>query len=193
MTGRTHDLGAFTALNIIVATQSLPSGMTLATALVAFGANFIGGLAPDLDQPTGELWNRLRGGSLISRLIAPILGGHRFISHSVLGVVLWGYGLQYILAIIHTVLLVDMGIVWWTFMIGYVSHLVLDMLTREGVPLLFPLPLRFGIPPFRAMRIKTGGLVEKSIVFPLLIAGNGFIFYSYYDKYIELLRYWAGK
>jgi inner membrane protein len=181
MTGRTHDLMAFTALNYIIATQPLQP-MELSTVLVAFGANFVGGLAPDLDQPTGELWGRIRGGSVLGKLIAPIMGGHRFISHSLVGVYIWGWALRIVLSWVHTFLLVDMDVVWWAFMIGYVSHLVIDMITKDGVPWLFPLPLRFGIPPFRWMRIKTGGLVEKSLVFPGLMAVNGLIFYVYYDK-----------
>lgn len=51
MTGRTHDLAAFTALTIAIATTPIPH-MSLATAIVAFSANMIGGLAPDIDQPT---------------------------------------------------------------------------------------------------------------------------------------------
>lgn len=187
MTGRTHDLAAFTALNYIVATQPLKE-ISLATMIVALGANFVGGLAPDIDQPTADLWRRIRGGTLIARLISPILGGHRFISHSLLGVFLWGWLLEKALAQIHTVLLVDMSIVWWAFMIGYVSHLVIDMLTKDGVPWLFPIPLRFGIPPLRVLRIHTGGLVEKSIVFPLLIVANGYLFYAFYTKYLILLN-----
>lgn len=46
MTGRTHDLAAFTELSYIVFTNPLPH-ITLATALFAFSANMIGGLAPN--------------------------------------------------------------------------------------------------------------------------------------------------
>src|SRR5690349_3967618 len=145
MTGRTHDLAAFTALNLVIATQPLPE-MTLATAIVAFGANVIGALTPDIDQPTAELWNRLPAGSIIGRILSPILGGHRFISHSIVGVVAFGIGLKYLLAVIGQVLLVDMNIVWWSFMIGFISHLLMDTITREGVPWLFPLPWKIGFP-----------------------------------------------
>lgn len=131
MTGQTHDLAAFTALSYVAVTQPL-NKMTLATALVALGANLIGGLTPDIDQPTAALWNRIPAGPVISRIFAPILGGHRFISHSLIGVAVFGIGTHYLFKIINTVLLVDMHVVWWAFMIGFVSHLVIDMLTREG-------------------------------------------------------------
>ncbi len=188
MTGRTHDLAAFTALNLVVATNS-PSQLTLATALVGLTANLIGGLAPDIDQPTAELWNRLPAGSIFGRILSPILGGHRFISHSILGMIIFGLGSKYLLNLLAGVLLVDMQVVWICFMIGFVSHLLMDTLTREGVPWLFPLPVRLGVPPLRALRMKTGGLLEKMMVFPGLILANAYIYYRYYPQFMEFLRH----
>ncbi len=46
MTGRTHDLAAFTAMGVVVVSNPLPQ-ITLATALVALIANMIGGIAPE--------------------------------------------------------------------------------------------------------------------------------------------------
>src|SRR5690349_18999435 len=125
MTGRTHDLAAFTALNLVIVSQPLPE-MTLATAIASFGANMIGGLAPDIDQPTAELWRRLPAGTIFGKLLSPILGGHRFISHSIVGIFLFGYGVSFLLNMLSTVVLVDMRFVWWSFMIGFVSHLIMD-------------------------------------------------------------------
>jgi inner membrane protein len=165
--------------------------MSLATALVALSANFIGGLAPDIDQPTADLWNRIPAGSIIGRILCPILGGHRFISHSLLGIAFFGIILHYALQLAHSVLLVDMNIVWWAFMIGFVSHLLMDTITREGVPWLFPIPIHIGIPPFKFMRIKTGGMIEKSIIFPGLILANGYIYYHNYGHVLTFLRHFA--
>jgi inner membrane protein len=190
MTGRTHDLAAFTALSYTVATQPLPENITLATALVALSANFIGGLAPDIDQPTANLWNRIPAGGIWGRLLSPVLGGHRFISHSILGIFLFGFTLNFILNGISSVLLVNMDVVWWAFMIGFVSHLVMDTITRDGVPWLFPIPINFGFPPFRFMRMKTGGLLEKSVIFPGLIMLNIYIYYNYYGRFLEILKHY---
>lgn len=187
MTGRTHDLAAFTALNIAVATSPL-APITLPTALVALGANMLGGIAPDIDQPTSKIWNSFAGGGIVGRLLTPLLGGHRFISHSILGILLFGSLMDFILNKLATFLIVDMSIVWWAFMIGFVSHLVMDTFTREGVPWLFPIPIRWGIPPFRFTRIKTGGMVEKGFVFPALLLLNGYVFYTHYHGYISLLK-----
>jgi len=187
MTGRTHDLAAFTALGIVAVSQPIPH-MTLGTLLIAITANLIGGLAPDIDQPTANLWRKLPAGMVVGELIAPILGGHRFISHSLLGLFLFGFGLKYLLLLISHTVLVDMNIVWWAFMIGFISHLLMDTITREGVPWLFPIPFHFGIPPLKFMRVKTGGFVEKSIIFPVLLVFNAYFYYIHYHFFLHFIK-----
>lgn len=188
MTGRTHDLAAFTALTYVLVTQPIPT-MSLATAFVAFSANMIGGLAPDIDQPTAALWRRVRAGSVIGKIIHPLFGGHRFISHSLIGVWLFGTALHIFLGWMKAILLVDMDIIWWSFMIGFISHLIADTFTHDGVPWLFPIPIKFGIPPFRFLRLKTGGIVEKSFVFPMLLIANIVMVYTHYPVLLDFLRH----
>jgi inner membrane protein len=189
MTGRTHDLAAFTALTYVIVYQSL-TPMSLVTAFVAFSVNMIGGLAPDIDQPTAQLWHDIRGGSIIGKIVQPLLGGHRYISHSIIGLGLFGLLVGFVLGEIKTVVLVDLNIniIWWSFMIGYISHLIMDSFTQEGVPWLFPIPIRFGIPPFRILRFKTGGIVEKSFVFPMLLITNIYLFYTHYHKFLDFFK-----
>lgn len=187
MIGRTHDLAAFSALSYVVATQPIES-VSLSTAIVAFSANFIGGLFPDIDQSTASLWRRIPAGSIFGKLIAPLIGGHRLLTHSLVGVVLTGLGLKYILGLASSVLLVNMEIVWWAFMIGVISHLIMDSFTRDGVPFFFPFPIVIGIPPIRSLRIKTGGVIEKFVVFPGLILVTAAIYYYHYDKFLTLLK-----
>lgn len=187
MTGRTHDLAAFTALNILFVWAPLTQ-ISLGTLVVAIGANFIGGLAPDLDRSTASLWKKVRGGSILGPLLAPLLGGHRLISHSLVGLVLTGILLMKFLTLVNQILLVDMQIVWLAFMIGMVSHLIADALTKDGIPLLFPFPWEFGIPPIKSIRITTGKIVEKSFIYPGLMLVNGYCFYTYVDKYLNFFR-----
>lgn len=187
MTGRTHDLAAFTALTFIVATQPIPQ-ISLPTAFVALGANMLGGLSPDMDQSTSKFWHSFPTGSIVGKFISPLLGGHRFISHSIVGIALFGILSNYLLNLTRSFLLVDTNIVWLSFMIGFVSHLLADSLTREGVPWLFPIPIRFGFPPYKNLRFKTGGLIEKAIVFPILLLINGYILYNYYPRFLALLH-----
>lgn len=187
MTGRTHDLAAFTAINYFIAGSPLIY-MSLGTTFVALSANLIGGLTPDIDQPTADLWHKLPGGTLYSRFITPFLGGHRYISHSILGVFLFGWLAKEALTLSSHTLVVDQTVVWWSFMIAYISHLIMDTFTREGVPWLFPIPIKFGIPPFAFLRIKTGGFIEKFIIFPLLIIANGLIIATHYSKYLTFFH-----
>ena len=188
MTGRTHDLAAFTAMTMILAYQPIID-ISLGTAIVAFGANMLGGLAPDMDNATSDIWRKVRGGSILARIIQPLTGGHRLISHSLVGVWLVGKILMWLLVRMSTVLLVDIHIVWWAFMLGYISHLVTDTITKEGVPWLFPIPIRFGFPPFKALRITTGELMEKAFIFPGLLLLNGYIIYQNYGKFLEIIHH----
>lgn len=187
MTGRTHDLAAFTALNILIVTGSIPP-VSLSTTLVAIGACFIGGLVPDIDTSTSEFWHKLPAGTLLGRLLHPFLGGHRLISHSILGLVIFGVVINYLLALTSSILLVNMEIIWWAFMIGILSHLIMDSFTEEGVPWLFPIPVRFGFPPISVFRIRTGGFLEKILVFPALLFLNVYLFYSFYPVYVNFFR-----
>jgi inner membrane protein len=188
MTGRTHDLAAFTALNLVMVTSTIPE-ISLATALCAFSANMIGGLTPDIDQPTADLWRRLPAGTLVGKVLSPLLGGHRYISHSIAGIILFAGLSRFLADKASTVVLVNMDVVWYSFMIGYISHLIMDTFTKEGVPWLFPIPIRFGIPPLKFTRIKTGGLVEKSFIFPMLLMANAYIFYKNYSFFLNFLKH----
>ena len=188
MTGRTHDLAAFTALNIVFLSLKTIPDITLATMLTAIGANMIGGLLPDIDNATSDIWDKVRGGNILGKIIQPLVGKHRMISHSILGMFIIGYLLDLLLAWMHTFFLVDMDVIWWSVMIGYFSHMITDSMTKQGVPWLFPIPIRFGIPPFEALRMKTGGFIEKFIIVPGLILINGYLIYSNYESYVILVK-----
>jgi len=187
--GRTHDLAAFTALSYVVATQPTQS-VTLATGIVSIMATLVGGLTPDIDQPTADLWRKFPAGSVIGRIFYPFLGGHRYISHSIVGILFFSWFSKFLLLQVGKVLLVDMNVVWAAFMIGFISHLIMDTLTYEGVPWLFPIPFKFGFPPLRFLRIKTASFMEKSVVFPGLLFLNGYIYYRFYAKFLDLLRHY---
>lgn len=190
MTGRTHDLGAFSALVIaMVFLPQLPT-MSLVTAFVAFGANFMGGLFPDLDQTTSDFWDNFRFGPVVAKIICTFLGGHRNISHSLLGFAIIGVGSRFLLQLVFSFILVDINvnIVWWSFMLGVISHYVLDMVTREGLPLLWPLNHKFGIPPIKRLRMPAGGPLEHFIVFPALLVMDAYLMYMNQEKILYFLH-----
>jgi inner membrane protein len=169
MTGRTHDLAAITALGIVVLVEPLRT-MTLSTALLAVLANQIGGIAPDIDQPTAPLWRNLPIGRIVGKVTDKFLGGHRFLTHSLLGLALFSALAALLLKFLHPILLhTDSHLLWWAFVIGMLSHLVMDTFTKEGVPWLLPIPIKFGFPPVKRLRITTGKKFESLVVFPVLL------------------------
>lgn len=188
MTGRTHDVAAFTALVIIfVLLPEIPS-MTLATAVTAFGANFIGGLFPDIDQSTSDLWDNFRLGPVVKKIIVPRLGGHRNLSHSLLGFVIIGFLLDKLFILVSDIVLIDFDIVWWSFMIGVISHLFTDSMTKAVIPIFWPFKFTLGVPPIKRLRMKGGGFTENFIIFPGLFILSGYLLYMNQEKVLELFR-----
>jgi inner membrane protein len=188
MTGRTHDLAALALLSVVVLSQPMPT-ITLSTAITALLANQLGGIAPDIDQPTAPLWRNLPVGGIFGRFIGKMLGGHRFLTHSLLGMGLLGFLVYYFLHFLHPVLgSVNAGFVWWAFMIGMFSHLVMDSFSKEGVPWLLPIPIKFGFPPLRRLRITTGKFLEKAVVFPGLTALLLVYYFHHYQQLLDILR-----
>ncbi len=189
MTARTHDLAAVTALGIVVLLEPART-VTLATAIVAVFANLIGGITPDVDQPTAPFWRNLPVGKFFGKIFDRLLGGHRFLSHSLLGLALFGFAAHWLLLFLQPIMKnVNIGLVWWAFIIGMVSHLFMDTLTKEGVPWLLPIPVKFGLPPLKAFRITTGKAVETFGVFPVLLVANAYLYYANYHKLLDLLHH----
>jgi inner membrane protein len=189
MTGRTHDLAAFTALGLVVSLYPIHT-ITLSTALFAITANMIGGIAPDIDQPTAPFWRNLPIGHILGKTFDSVIGGHRFLSHSLIGILLFGVGWHYFLQFLHPAIpTVDVVTVWWAFMIGVLSHLIMDTITKEGVPWLLPIPVKLGFPPIKLLRVQTGSFVEQFLVFPGLILANIYIYYTHYSKFLDILHH----
>lgn len=188
MTARTHDLAAFTALAMVVITNP-PETVRLSTALLALLANQLGGVAPDIDQPTAPLWRNLPEGHFMGKIFGKLVGGHRFLSHSLLGFALFAWLSNLLLQFLHPVMPhVDITLVWYAFLVGYASHLIMDTFTKEGVPWLLPIPLKFGLPPLKKFRLTTGHFVENFMVLPLLFIFDFWLFARNYNFLVALLH-----
>lgn len=83
---------------------------------------------------------------------------------------------------------VDIGLVWWAFLIGIGSHLIMDTFTKEGVPWFLPIPVKIGFPPAKSLRITTGKFVETLIVFPGLILLDIWLCASHYQTLIVFIH-----
>lgn len=169
MTYKTHlSTGLLFSSIVFLLIYKIELSPVLILALVI--STIIGSSAPDLDTPTGELWDKIPAGSIISRIVHPVfIGGHRHLSHSIIG---FGILTALFSLLIKMIPLGDLNheLLIFSFAVGYISHLFADMFTEAGVPILFPLPYHFGIPPnpFGKMRIKTGRWFENLIVYPLV-------------------------
>lgn len=165
MTARTHDAIAFVSL-IKIATLNPPESLNLMTLVGSFVAADIGSLLPDIDQAGNDLWDILPAGDFLGKVFRRIFYKHRTLTHSLLGVFLIYHFSKWLLLEVLNTTFVNPWIILISLMIGYISHLLADSFTKEGLPLLFPLKFGFGIPPFEKLRIKTGGRIEKLVIFP---------------------------
>lgn len=189
MTARTHDLAAITALGLTVLLFPLQP-VTLSTVLVALIANQLGGIAPDIDQPTAPLWRNLPVGRVFGKVFDTLIGGHRFLSHSLLGMALFGFLASLLLKLLAPIMPhVDARLVWYAFMVGVLSHLLMDTLTKEGVPWLLPIPIKFGVPPLKRLRITTGTWRENFVVLPLLVLANVWLIAGHYTAITAFLHH----
>jgi inner membrane protein len=165
MTARTHDVFAFASL-VTVATYFPPSSLSVYTLFASVVGNIIGALIPDMDGEGNRLWDLLPYGNSVAKYARLIFYKHRSITHSLLGLFLIYKALDWLLPRLFNSNFVDPNILLVSIMIGYISHLVADGFTEEGLPLLFPLNIKFGFPPIKKIRITTGSWFEKFVVFP---------------------------
>lgn len=187
MTARTHDAFAFAGL-VTAAVFFPPQRITLLTVGFAIVANNIGGLFPDLDQATNRLWDLLPGDQSTGKLFRKLFLAHRTITHSALGVVIVYFLGINLSAKLFNPQYIDGMIVFWSFMIGFLSHLGADALTKEGLPLFFPLSFKVGIPPIKVLRVTTGSWVENFIVFPLVSVYLVWFIWQNQEAVLQLLR-----
>ncbi len=159
-----------------------PSPDLVAQKAIYYGCAAVGALTPDIDNARSTLGKRM---GIISKGIQHY-AGHRTLLHSLLGMAIVGaiiWLLQYAagLALYHLGLVQTgealgagfapsvwlasgPGIAFTGLMVGYFLHLVADSLTEGGVPWLWPSHERFGFPPNRHWRFRTGSMWEPVIV-----------------------------
>jgi inner membrane protein len=114
-------------------------------------------LLPDIDHPQSLLGQRLRWIAIpISRAF-----GHRGFTHSLLAIA--GGMMLFRLEMPHSWLMpID---VLHAMIIGYFSHLLADMLTPAGVPLLWPCRWRFRLPLLNSQK---GNQLERILCLGLV-------------------------
>jgi membrane-bound metal-dependent hydrolase YbcI (DUF457 family) len=123
----------------------------------ALAAAILGALLPDIDSPKSTL------GRLFPFVSVPLeqRWGHRTLTHG-LGMVI---GLAVVLSPVYALY----QTLYCALLIGYLSHLFADCITKSGVPLFYPSPSVYVLPGNARYRVKTGSLAERIILIVLLI------------------------
>ena len=104
---------------------------------------------PDIDESSSKISKKLRPFSYMAALM-----GHRNIFHT----------LYLPVAIAGTLFILNLKILSLAVLIGYMLHLILDMTTKQGINLLYPLTKQ----RIRGF-IKVGSFVENIIFIVLII------------------------
>lgn len=187
MTARTHDGIAFASL-VTVATVFPPSSLNLMTLIASLIGCVIGALIPDLDQAGNRLWDLLPAGDEIGKIFRRVFYKHRTITHSLLGVFLLFNLLEWLLPKFLNSTFIDPQLVFVSIMVGYLSHLVADAFTKEGLPLFFPLPFEIGFPPIQALRMTTDSWVETYLVQPVIAVYLIWFIATHQSQVLEVLK-----
>ncbi|PMC34983.1 MULTISPECIES: metal-dependent hydrolase [Metabacillus] len=199
--GITWGLITLTTLNLFGIDFKDPIDMLLFFGLVLFGSLF-----PDIDTPNSKLgryfwallliivaavittavyfpsllnliYVDLKNFSLLLLPFLLIFTGHRKFSHSLLFLLLlcfYCYLINFYLKVSLVYLI--------AYIVGVVSHLIGDYLTKRGIPLFFPLSKKY----FKFfITFRTGSYNERLIIWILLILNILFIS-SNFIKYIAL-------
>jgi membrane-bound metal-dependent hydrolase YbcI (DUF457 family) len=187
MTSRTHNAIALASL-ITISAFYPPESINLSTLIGVIVANNIGGLIPDMDTGGNYLWGLLPQGKFLGKFLRKIFYKHRTITHSLLGLFLIYNFLNFVLPKLLNTDYINTDLILASLMIGFISHLVSDSFTEEGIPLLFPSRLTFGIPPIRKIRIKTGQWFENVIIFPGIWIYLFWFVQKYQNVFLNMLR-----
>ena len=156
MTGKTHKSGgylfALLTLNFFIVNFLSSYNIFYKVLLIFlyFYAAHIGSLFPDIDQRKSDISKSL---PIISKLFGTKMR-HRGFTHSLLFISILGLILGFIIFITdYNIIAISIA---FGFLIGYISHLVLDLLTENGIEIFYPCKINF-----KLATINTGSKVEK--------------------------------
>jgi len=159
MTGKTHIVGG-------IAASLAYAQITNYDPIIMLGAGIVGALLPDICHTGSKIGRKFK---LLSKLIN-MLFGHRTFTHSLLFLVI-------IAMLLNSFIpneAVKAGL-----LAGMVSHYVLDMATKNGIKLLYPLGMTVRFP----LTTRTGSKVE-SVVFSILALVSFYFGYEAFSYYL---------
>ena len=156
MNGLTHAAGGVVAGCLIgAAGTEEPLGWLMA-------ASAAGALIPDIDTPHSRIQKYIPGaGAVVGHTLR-----HRGVTHSL--------AFTAAMYVLLTFTLPVPGVYIKAFAAGMISHLLLDSLNPMGVPWMWPLPGRFGIP-----LVSSSGLLEKLVIMPGMMAAALYMLWQF--------------
>ena len=172
MNYKTHKIGGV-CTGIVTATLLFadnPSPVAIISSLLIIAGASFGSIAPDIDKSTTKV-----GRNVFLKPISLFIQkkyGHRTVTHSlIISLVFLSLvvGASYMFRGIAFYLYSNLAI---GFSIGYLSHLLLDFLTVQGIPLFYP----FDKTKYRLCKFKTSK--HEDFVSTLCIVSTGFLLYT---------------
>lgn len=171
MNYRAHKIGG-TCSGIITSALLFaenPNALSILSSFLIISGASLGSIMPDIDKPTSKIGRNIFINPLSKYIHKKF--GHRTITHSA------------ILSLIFLSMLIgssymfkDIPFYFYSrftigFSVGYLSHLLLDSLTVEGIPLFYP----FIKQKFRFMKFRTKK--HENLVSNLCLIVTGFLLY----------------
>ena len=159
---------------------------------IFIASTIFGSLIPDIDYTKSTIGK-------IFRPISKYLNrrfGHRTITHSLLAM----FGSFLLFAIIESTFF-DQTTTSKIYLLGFFSHLVLDMMTVQGVPLFYPfLRNPCVLPGNPNARFKTGNLHSETMIFCFFLLSLVFLqplfengFWTQYNRYFGTPKHLASE
>ncbi|WP_411843407.1 metal-dependent hydrolase [Salinicoccus sp. HZC-1] len=158
MTGKTHIIGG-------IASTLAFAHFSNMDPIIMVGTGIIGSLVPDICHGGSKMGKAF---PILSKIINLIFG-HRSFTHSLLFLVI----ISFLMDRFFPYDVVKTGL-----LIGMVSHLILDMATKSGIQLFFPINFKVRFP----ITTRTGSMMENIIFSGLALVSFyfGFQVLSYY-------------
>lgn len=175
MNYKTHVIGGICSAVVVNQIVSQPNSIasTIIPCTIVLAGSVVGSLVPDIDHTQSFLGNRMK---IVSKPMNSLLG-HRGIFHSpflhfLILLILYALGymsLTYGSFVLCKYLLLGLGA-------GIASHLLLDSLTKSGIPMLYPISKK----RISLMKLTTGSKSETIVqgLLCLIIINNIFLFFK---------------
>lgn len=151
MTGKHHAIAGVCVGGCLTVSAVYAGDYELLPIVSGFVGAVLGSLFPDIDTSTSKMGKKLKP---ISKIINKMFG-HRGFFHCPLLIIGLFFLFKYIF---ETNNITEYSIAYMGFLFGIGIHLVCDMMTKGGIPVLYP----FYTAKFSLTRLKSGS--EKEII-----------------------------